>query len=181
MDIEKLKYPTGKYTPPADISREQIHHWIDTIETFPARLTSLAGHLEDDQLEARYRPGGWTIRQVVHHVVDSHVNSYIRFKWTLTEDRPVIKTYEQTLWAEQPDAKEGPIDMSLEFLSGLHKRWVYMLRGLTDEELNKSFVHPEYNRERDLKYLIGMYAWHCNHHYAHVELAISSPIVEADA
>ena len=140
------------------------------------RLTALTGHLEDDQLEARYRPGGWTIRQVVHHVVDSHVNSYIRFKWMLTEDCPTIKAYEQSTWAELPDGKAGPVDMSLEFLGGLHKRWVYMLRGITDEQLGRTFWHPEYRYERDLRYLIGMYAWHCDHHLAHVELAIKQHV-----
>jgi len=174
MDIEKLKYPIGKYAAPAEITESDVNNWINTIEAFPSRLKAMVSSLTDAQLEATYRSGGWTIRQIVHHVVDSHLNSYVRFKWTLTEDRPTIKTYQQSLWAELPDAKNAPVKVSLDFLSALHERWVYMLRSLSEEQWNRTFIHPEYNKEFNLKWLLGLYDWHCRHHYAHVELALKS-------
>lgn len=172
MDIEQLRFPVGKYSPPAEITTQHINEWIGIIEAFPLRLRSLVGDLTDAQLELRYREGGWTIRQVVHHVADSHLNSYIRFKWTLTEDVPTIKTYDQNKWSERPDAKSAPISVSLDLLSGLHARWVIVLQGLAEDELNRTFIHPEMKRELNLKWLIGLYAWHCRHHYAHIELAM---------
>ncbi len=178
MDIEQLRFPVGKFTLPTEITKHDIDEWIDIIEAFPSRLSNLVRGLSEDQLEAHYRPGSWTIRQVVHHVADSHLNSYIRFKWTLTEERPTIKTYDQNLWSERPDARSAPIALSIELLTGLHKRWVYVLRGLTNEELNRTFIHPEMKRELNLKWLIGLYAWHCRHHYAHIELALANPVAE---
>jgi len=174
MDIEHLRFPVGKFSPPAEITTQQINEWIDIIEAFPSRLRSLAGDLTDTQLELRYREGGWTIRQVIHHVADSHLNSYIRFKWTLTEDVPTIKTYDQNRWAERPDAKRAPISVSLDVLTGLHARWVIVLKGLTEDELVRTFIHPEMKRELNLKWLIALYAWHCRHHYAHIELALKN-------
>jgi hypothetical protein len=175
MDIEHLRYPTGKYVMLQEVTQEIIDDWIDVIEDFPERINNLVNSLSDDQLEARYRPEGWTIRQVVHHVADSHLNSYIRFKWTLTEERPTIKTYDQEAWSRRPDATKGDIAMSLRLLEGLHERWVYVLRGLTPEERDRKFFHPEKQAELDLNWLIGLYAWHCNHHAAHIEIAIKNP------
>ena len=175
MDIEHLRYPTGKYIFPQVVNQAQINAWVDTIEAFPARIRNLVESLSNQRLEARYREGGWTIRQVVHHVADSHLNSYIRFKWTLTEDRPTIKTYDQEAWGKRPDAVQGDVAMSLKLLEGLHERWVYVLRGLTEEERSRKFFHPEKQMELDLNWLIGLYAWHCNHHAAHIELALNSP------
>ena len=175
MELEALRYPVGRYRAENTVTPEIFGEWIEILDAFPAKLRTLVGSLTEGELESRYREGGWTVRQVVHHVVDSHLNSYVRFKWTLTEDKPKIKTYDQALWAEQVDAKTAPVGMSLDFLAGLHARWVYLLRRLTPEQWHRTFYHPEYNKEFDLLWLLGLYAWHCRHHYAHIELALNAP------
>lgn len=167
--LEKLKYPIGPFVCPDTISKSDIVNWIHTLETFPLRLKGLVSNLSEARLDRPYRPDGWTIRQVVHHVADSHHHSYIRFKWALTEDKPVIKYYYEALWAELDDSKNGPIDMSLKHLEAVHAKLVYLLKSLDEADLNKSFIHPEHNEEVVLKKNIGIYAWHCNHHYAHIE------------
>lgn len=167
--LEKLKYPIGTFNCPKEIKRADINLWIKTLEEFPSRLEQLVSKLSEEQLNKPYRPGGWTVRQVVHHLSDSHHHSYIRFKWALTEDKPVIKYYYEALWAELDDAKEAPIYLSLNHLKAVHAKLVYLLKGLNETELNKSFIHPEHNDEVVLKKNIGIYAWHCNHHYAHIE------------
>ena len=170
--LEKLKYPIGKFECPDKINAKHISEWIITLEEFPEHLRNLVIGLSDRQLDTPYRPGGWTIRQVVHHLADSHHHSYIRFKWALTENKPIIKFYYEALWAELFDAQSGPIDMSLLHLKAVHSKLVYLLRGLKEADLNKSFIHPEYNEEVTLKKNIGNYAWHCKHHFAHIENAI---------
>ncbi|TDQ25771.1 YfiT family bacillithiol transferase [Tenacibaculum caenipelagi] len=167
--MNKLKYPIGKPNIPAEISSELLAEWIDTLEHFPEKLKSLVKDLSEEQLDTPYRENGWTIRQVIHHCADSHHNSYIRFKWTLTEDKPVIKVYFEDRWAELFDSKTAPIQFSLDALKALHAKWVYLLKGLSEEDLHKSFIHPDGNEEVKLKNNIGIYAWHCNHHYAHIE------------
>jgi hypothetical protein len=174
MSNEHLRYPVGRFQAVENPDEITVLHWIDTIETFPAKLRALTGNLSNEQLALTYREGGWTIRQIIHHVVDSHVNSYIRFKWTLTEDNPTIKTYDQNAWSSLPDAMNGPASMSLNFLEALHARWVYVLRSLTPEQRKRTFVHPEKNATFDLNWMISMYAWHCRHHYGHVELALKN-------
>lgn len=168
-ELEQLRYPIGKFDCPKQISKEHIDDWISVLEHFPKRLENLVGHLSDTQLDTPYRPEGWTVRQVIHHVSDSHHHSYIRFKWALTEDKPVIKYYYEQLWAELPDAKTAPIQMSLNHLKAVHNKLVYFLKLLTEEQLNLSFIHPEHNNEVLLKQNIGIYAWHSSHHYAHIE------------
>lgn len=168
-DLEQLKYPIGHFDCPALISNADILNWISILERFPKALEKLVGDLTDDQLDTPYRPNGWTIRQVLHHVADSHHHSYIRFKWALTEDKPVIKYYYEALWAELDDSKHGPIEMSLLHLKAVHAKLVYLLKSLNENDLNKSFIHPEHNEEVILKKNIGIYAWHCNHHFAHIE------------
>jgi hypothetical protein len=147
----------------------QLKEWIDVLDEFPKRLTDLVKNLDDLQLDTPYRPEGWTIRQVVHHVADSHHHSYIRFKWALTEDKPVIKPYIEQEWAELFDTRSAPIQMSLDHLKAIHYKLVYLLRGLTEIQLNRSFIHPDGDVEVVLKQNIGIYAWHSNHHYAHIE------------
>ncbi|WP_430408523.1 YfiT family bacillithiol transferase [Kordia sp.] len=169
MDLEKLKYPIGKTQIPKHITTEHISEWIAVLENFPEKLKTLVVHLSSTQLDTRYRPEGWTIRQVIHHLSDSHHNSYTRFKWTLTEDKPVIKAYYENRWAELFDSKNAPIQLSLDTLTALHAKWVYFLKGLNDDDLNQIFIHPDGNEEVSLKENIGIYAWHCNHHYAHIE------------
>ena len=167
--MENLRYPIGKPNIPEEISERNIKEWIEIIELFPRKLKKLVSNLSDDQLNTKYRKEGWTIRQVVHHCADSHHNSYTRFKWTLTENKPIIKTYYEDRWAELKDSKDGPIGLSINSLIALHDKWVYFLKLLTLEDLDKYFIHPEGNEIVTLKENIGIYAWHCNHHYAHIE------------
>lgn len=167
--MDNLKYPIGKPNIPKNISSKNISEWIVILEDFPNRLELLVNNLSEKQLDTSYRDGGWTIRQVVHHCADSHHNSYTRFKWALTEDKPVIKAYYEDRWAELFDSKSAPIKLSLDSLKALHAKWVYFLKGLTEDDLNKNFIHPDGFEDVELKENIGIYAWHCNHHYAHIE------------
>lgn len=165
--LEHLKYPIGKARIPDNIAAKDVDKWISILESFPRKLRLITQNLTDEQLDTPYREGGWTVRQVVHHVVDSHYNSYIRFKWTLTEDKPVIKAYFEERWAELDDYK-APIELSLMALDSLHAKWVYLLKSLSDADLKKVFIHPETNEEVSLEKNIGIYAWHSKHHYAHI-------------
>ena len=172
-DLEKLRYPVGRLeraATPLDGATRERH--LQTIEQLPSRMRSLVSGLRDAQLETPYRPGGWTIRQVVHHVPDSHMNAYIRMKLAVTEDAPAIRTYEEQLWAELPDGKNAPIDMSLALLDALHRRWIAFLRALPEAQLQRAFVHPEWGRV-PIDEAIVMYAWHCRHHTAHIEQALA--------
>lgn len=167
-EIEKSKYPVGKFKKPRKIDRTQIRVWIKVIEEFPNKVHNEINHLTDKELNKRYRPGGWTISQIVNHCADSHMNSLIRFKLALTEETPVIKPYFENLWAELPDSKNYPADSSLKILVGLHERWVKLIENLTEMELDKEFLHPENNEKVSLRVNIGIYAWHCEHHLAHI-------------
>ncbi|PWG05139.1 YfiT family bacillithiol transferase [Polaribacter aquimarinus] len=169
MDLEKLKYPIGKANIPENISKKDLETWISDIERFPHELEFLVRELSQNQLDTAYREGGWTIRQVIHHSYDSHHNSYTRFKWALTEDKPIIKAYYEERWAELSDSKSGPILLTIDALKALHAKWVYFLKGLSDKELQTTFIHPDGNETVTLKENIGIYAWHCQHHYAHIE------------
>lgn len=166
--IEELQYPIGKFTPPEIITDTHLEEWTGILEAFPFRLKKLVTGLTDAQLDTSYRPGGWTVRQVVHHVYDSHTNSYVRFKWALTEDRPVIKVYYEDRWAELFDTVSAPVELSLQALEALHAKWVYLLKGLSEKDVQRIFIHPVGHREVSLAENIGMYAWHSNHHYAHI-------------
>ena len=171
-DLDKLRYPVGRMERPAtplDAGTRATH--LQTIEQLPARIRSLVAGLTDAQLDTPYRPGGWTVRQVVHHIPDSHLNAYIRMKLALTEDTPAIKTYHEELWAELPEAKAGDVDPSLALLDGLHRRWIAFLRAVPEKDLTKAFVHPEWGRV-PVDEAIAMYAWHCRHHTAHISQAL---------
>ncbi len=165
-----LQYPIGKPAATDPPTPEQVAAWIDDIAALPADLRRTVAPLADSQLDTPYRPGGWTVRQVVHHLPDSHMNSLVRFKWTLTEERPLIKAYDEKGWAALPDCR-GPIDRSLEFLEALHARWVDLLRSLSWTQLQREFVHPE-SGAATLAATVGMYAWHGRHHLAHIERLI---------
>ncbi|WP_370479598.1 YfiT family bacillithiol transferase [Tamlana flava] len=169
QELLQLRYPIGKFDCPTNISKEQIESWISILEHFPKRLKKLVENLSDQQLDTPYRPNGWTIRQVVHHISDSHHHSYSRFKWALTEDSPVIKAYFEDRWAELVDSKTAPIEMSLNHIKIVHFKLVYLIKTLSNEELNKYFIHPETNSKVTLKCNIGNYAWHSSHHYVHIE------------
>lgn len=165
-----LRYPMGQFNCPHPITLEIVNTWITEIETLPSRLESLVSDFSEKQLETSYRPEGWTARQVIHHVYDSHHNGYIRFKWALTENTPIIKAYNEQLWAELFDSKTAPITLSVQLLKALHAKWVYFLKGLSMDELHKSFIHPEGNVTISLAEDIGIYAWHGNHHLAHLQI-----------
>ena len=167
-NLEHLKYPIGKAEIPKTISLEQIKEWIKVLEDFPLQLNNLVNNLSNEQLDTPYRSEGWTVRQVIHHLADSHHNSYTRFKWALTEDKPVIKAYYEDRWAQLKDSQSAPILLSLNALTALHAKWVYFLKSLDPEELKQVFIHPDGYEEVSLAENIGIYAWHSKHHYAHI-------------
>ncbi|MDQ0200136.1 YfiT family bacillithiol transferase [Neobacillus ginsengisoli] len=164
--MNDLRYPIGYFNTQIGISDILIENWINVIEMTPSLLRDAVRGLNDEQLDTPYRPGGWTVRQVVHHLPDSHLNSYVRFKLALTEDTPTIKPYMEDKWAELPDSKL-PVEISLKLLEGLHNRWVNLLRSLGPDDLEKTFLHPD-SGEISLGLNIGLYAWHCQHHLAHI-------------
>ena len=168
MDIDKLKFPIGKFDKPAIITRDILNKWISDISTFHNRLLIEVSSLTDEQLDTQYRPNGWTIRQVVHHCADSHMNSLTRLKLALTEDRPTIKPYFEERWAELADSKNMPIEPSLKMIEGIHERWTVLLNNLSEGDYSKIFIHPEHGKEFRVDENIGVYAWHCNHHLAHI-------------
>ncbi len=167
MILDTSKYPIGKFVRPEVITPEILEAYILDISTFPNRIRKETAHLNDEQLDTPYRTGGWTLRQVVHHCADSHMQSLTRFKLALTEDKPTIKPYYEDRWAELPDSKMS-IAPALQMLDGIHERWFYLLKNLTQEQLKRTFTHPEHNKEFPLNETIAMYAWHCRHHLAHV-------------
>lgn len=162
-----LRYPIGPFVWLGDSSEEQRRERIGRIEAAPVRLMAAVQGLSEEQLESVYRPGGWTLRQVVHHVADSHLNSYTRFRLTLTEDTPTIKGYEQERWANLPDARSAPVLVSLVLLEALHRRWVQLLRAMTPEDFARTFVHSELGLV-SLDRNLALYAWHGEHHTAHI-------------
>lgn len=171
MDLEALRYPVGKYHYPEKVDGQLKNEWINDIITFPENLAAVVTGLSKEQLEWVYRPEGWTIRQVVHHCADSHLNAIIRFKLALTEDNPTIKPYLEHLWANLADY-HNDIEDSVQLLTALHKKWGTIITNLTDSELARTYIHPEHGKTFNLKFTIGMYAWHCRHHYAHILQAI---------
>lgn len=168
IELEKLKYPIGQFQHEGEITRPFVDAWIKQIENLPAKLKLAVEGLTDEQLDTPYRAGGWTCRQVVHHIGDSHLNSIIRFKWALTEDEPTIKAYNEVEWAKLEDYKLFSLSDSIEFISYLHKKLVVLLRSLNDEQLERIFIHPETGEKVILKKNIGIYAWHGNHHVMHI-------------
>jgi uncharacterized damage-inducible protein DinB len=163
-----LRFPIGKFDWNAPIGEADYPTLIAEIAAAPGAFRSVVAGLSRDQLETRYRPGGWTVKQVVHHVPDSHLNAYTRFKLALTEDEPTIKPYDEAKWAELPDSQRVPIDVSLDLLDALHTRWVALLRAMDVADFNRSFRHPEHDRILTLAQLLGLYAWHGRHHVAHI-------------
>ncbi|WP_264740065.1 YfiT family bacillithiol transferase [Cytobacillus firmus] len=161
-----MKYPIGTFQFDDEITSRVTSVWINEIEDLPRLLRDAVKDLDNDQLETAYRSGGWTVRQVIHHLADSHINAYIRFKLALTEENPIIKPYDETKWAQLSDYNM-PIDTSLLLLETLHKRWTKLLRGLTPADMEKTFIHPD-SGEVSIGKNIGIYAWHGKHHLAHI-------------
>ena len=168
MEHSDLRYPVGKFSFPETVSPEDRSRYIEQIAEAPARLRSAVNRLSDQQLDTPYRPGGWTVRQVVHHVPDSHLNSYCRFRWALTEEEPAIKAYFEDRWAELPDARTAPVEVSLRLLECLHSRWIGLLRSLSEDQWKRAFRHPDLGLI-SLEKNAALYAWHGRHHVAHIE------------
>jgi hypothetical protein len=162
------RYPVGRFVPPtAPLNAPQREALIVAIEGAPANLRAAVAGLSDAQLDTPYRDGGWTVRQVAHHVPDSHLNSYVRFRLALTEDDPTIKPYLEDRWAELADARQAPVEVSLTLLEMLHRRWTILLRSLDEEQWRRTFLHPELGKV-SLERNLALYAWHGHHHVAHV-------------
>jgi uncharacterized damage-inducible protein DinB len=161
------RYPIGEFSFPEATTTEQRREWIRDIAEAPALLRAAVSGLSEQQLDTPYRPGGWTARQVVHHLADSHMNSYVRFKLALTEESPVIKPYDEVLWANLPDGSSMPIEPSLSLIEGLHSRWVRLLESMSETDFLRAFHHPESGTIR-LEQNLAHYAWHGKHHVAHV-------------
>jgi uncharacterized damage-inducible protein DinB len=165
--MDDLRFPVGKFHYQGPVNDQQKQAFMDEIGRAPAKLGTAVQGLSDSQLDTPYRPDGWTVRQVVHHVPDSHLNSYVRFKLALAEDEPTIKTYAEDRWAELSDTKATPIEVSLVLLESLHDRWVRLLRSLTAEQWKRTFRHPELG-PMTLEKTLALYAWHGRHHVAHI-------------
>jgi hypothetical protein len=163
----ELRYPVGKFQAPQKISAADRAQFIDAIERLPRQLAEAVSGLNEQQLDTEYRPGGWSIRQVVHHLPDSHMNSYVRVRLALTEDCPAIKPYAEDRWAELADASHAPVDLSLSLLAALHARWVILFRSLGDQEFARTMHHPDHGELR-IDRLLALYAWHGRHHLAHI-------------
>ena len=173
VELEQLKYPIGKFTRlSGPLGSDERVPLINDIAQAPAMFRSLVSGLTDTQLDKPYRPGGWTVRQVVHHMPDSHMNAYVRFKLAATEENPTIKPYKEARWAELMDGRTEPIAVSLELLEALHTRWVVFLRSLSDADFSRTFFHPEMKSTVTLDQTIVIYAWHGNHHAAHIRNAL---------
>lgn len=164
---QDLRYPIGKFQSKDIFSSDEVKSFINRISLAPGRYEKELSTLSDAQLDTPYREGGWTLRQVVHHVADSHMNAYIRIKWALTENNPIIKAYEEKEWATTPETKAPPA-LSLHLLKALHEKIVLLASQLSEDELTKTFTHPETKRQIRLDQLLGMYAWHGEHHLAHI-------------
>lgn len=165
--MDELRYPIGKFASQETYAKKELQEFIESIASLPQRLEFEIQNLTTEQLDTPYREGGWTVRQVVHHLADSHTHAYIRVKWTLTEDSPVIKAYLEKQWAETPENK-ADVSLSIAVLKALHAKWVVLLKSITDEKLPLYFVHPETKRQISISTLMGMYSWHGNHHLAHI-------------
>jgi hypothetical protein len=166
-----LRYPIGEFQHSGPVAGKDLDTWIQQIADLPDQMRGAVASLTDEQLDTAYRPGGWTLRQVVHHVPDSHINSYVRFKWALTEDEPIIKAYDEQRWAELPDYQAAPVETSLDCLTALHNRWVALLDALSTEQLSRRFIHPV-SGATELAWNVGSYAWHGRHHLAHITSTI---------
>ncbi|HAI77144.1 MAG TPA: putative metal-dependent hydrolase [Microscillaceae bacterium] len=167
MNIEQLQYPIGKFAKPAIITAAHLAQYRNTLETFPEALQKTVASLSDSQLDTPYRPDGWTIRQVVHHCADSHLNSFIRFKLALTEENPTIKPYFEDRWAVLADSMM-PVEISLQLVDLLHKKWIVFLKSMQPADFERTFFHPEQKKSITLAEATGIYAWHSEHHLAQI-------------
>lgn len=170
---DELRYPVGKFSMPGEISQSDVAGFIKSIEVLPGEMNNTWLALSDAQKDMSYRPGGWTARQVVHHVADSHMNAYIRCKLALTEEMPIIKPYKEALWAQLPDTAGCPPEVSLHLLTALHLRWSVLLRNLNASDFDRKFFHPESNREFSIRSVLALYDWHGRHHLGHLKIILN--------
>lgn len=173
MDLQKLKFPIGEFSPLENYTMEQLNTYINDIEILPSQLRAEIEGLNDSVLDTPYRPEGWTVRQVVHHIPDSHMNAFIRFKLTLTEDNSIIRPYYEDRWANLSDAKMPP-EVSLSLTETVHARWVNILMNMKQEDFERTYTHPEYKKVFTLKEALHMYSWHGKHHLAHIKLVTNN-------
>lgn len=171
--MEQLQYPIGKFEFGKSYSAEQTSAHIAAIEQFPGLLKTVVSQLTPSKLAETYRPGGWTPGQIIHHLADSHLNAYIRFKLTITEDLPVIKPYNQDTWANLEDSRNAPLELSVALIDSIHQRWMFLLKVVSGDDLKRKYVHPEYKREFRLDELLALYAWHGKHHLEHLKIILS--------
>lgn len=164
------RFPVGRFEVPARAEAAERAEWIEQVAVLPVQLRAAAAGLDEEKMRTPYREGGWTVRQVLHHVPDSHMNAYIRFKLALTEERPTIRPYDQDGWAALADSEKTPDDVSLQLLAALHARWVVLMRSMTEADWQRVFVHPEHGTEFTLATALALYAWHGRHHLGHVEI-----------
>jgi len=165
--VQDLSYPIGKFSYAGSMTKQQLSAAIDTIEQVPVTMRKAVHGLSAEQLDTPYRPGGWTVRQVVHHVPDSHLNAYIRTKWALTEQEPTIKPYDEKRWAELADTRLTAVETSLVLLEAVHERWNHLLRTMSDADFARTFRHPEHGVQT-VDWMAALYAWHGPHHVAHI-------------
>ncbi len=168
--MKHLQYPIGPFQRPSALTTDQRQQLIEEIQTFPTAFRKEGIALAPDQLDQTYRPGGWTARQVIHHVPDSHMNAYIRFKWALTESGPTIKAYQEDRWAELPDTRVMPAELSFGLLDALHQRWTTLMHLMEDKDWAKTYLHPDGNRIWRLDQALALYAWHGKHHLGHLAI-----------
>jgi|SRR5581483_1024624 len=172
MDIEALKYPIGKYKKPEPLDSKEIQSCIETLQQFPPKLKEAVKGLGKEELLYKHRPEGWTVRQLVHHCADSHLNAFIRIKLALTENNPTVKPYFENEFAKLKDTTESPVEWSLMILEGVHNRLVVILQAMSKDDFKRTYFHPEYKKTVPLEELVTTYAWHCNHHLAHIKQAL---------
>ena len=166
-DLESLRYPIGRFTPPQNSTPETRSAQIEILRSLPDALQSAINGLDLAQLDTPYREGGWTVRQLIHHIADSHANSFIRFKLALTEYWPTVKPYDEKAWAELSDSRDVPVGVSMQLIAALHTRWVTLLESLGEADFQRGYIHPESGRQ-NLAHVLALYAWHSRHHTAHI-------------
>lgn len=167
MDLETLQYPIGRFIAPTFVTGSDRTKWLQAMADEPVRLRMATADLTGEQLDTPYRPGGWTVRQVVHHLADAHLTSYTRTRLALTEDRPTIQNFDEKLWAGLQDCTSAPVGISLDLLDAVHRRWVALLTSLSDEQWHRCYFNPE-SGDMSLEIVLAHYAWHGSHHTAHI-------------
>jgi hypothetical protein len=173
IPLEKLQYPIGKFRPKEVYTYEDIKGYIEEIESLPEKLVDAVKLFSESQFETPYREGGWSVKQLIHHIADSHMHAYIRVKWSITEEHPTIKAYFEKLWATTPETNSDPY-LSIQLIKALHAKWVVLLKNLAEPDFQKTFHHPQSGKDVSLATLCATYAWHSNHHLAHItELKIT--------